>query len=54
MGVLLMLLPLIVSRLAVILCGIVVLLIGIGMVIDLTMWNKFTGSSGDDSIIDER
>lgn len=54
MGVLLMFLPLIVSRLAVILCGIVVLLIGIGMVIDLVMWNKFTGGSGDDSIIDQR
>ena len=54
MGVLLMFLPLVVSRLAVILCGIVVLLIGIGMVLDLLMWNKFTGSSGDDDIIDER
>ena len=54
MGALLMFLPLIVSRLAVILCGIVVLLIGIGMVLDLLMWNKFTGSSADGDIIDER
>lgn len=53
MGVLLMFLPLIVSRLAVILCGVVVLLIGIGMVIDLLMWDKFTGGSGD-NIVDER
>ena len=54
MGVLLMFLPLIVSRLAVIICGIVVLLIGVGMTLDLLMWNKFTHSSGDDDIIDAR
>lgn len=54
MGVLLMFLPLIVSRLAVILCGIAVLIIGIGMVIDLILWNKCTGGSGDGDIIDAR
>ena len=54
MGVLLMFLPLILSRLAVIICGVVVLLIGIGMVIDLVMWNRSSGSSPDDNIIDAR
>lgn len=51
MGVLLMFLPLVVSRLAVILCGVVVLLIGVGMILDLLMWNRFTGGN-DDNIID--
>ena len=54
MGVLLMFLPLILSRLAVIICGVVVLLIGIGMVIDLVMWNRSSGSSPDDNIVDAR
>lgn len=54
MGVFLILIPLALSRLAVIICGIVVLLIGIGMIIDLLVWNKFTGDPGDDDIIDAR
>lgn len=54
MGVLLMFLPLVVSRLAVILCGVVVLLIGLGMVIDVWMANRFHGSSADDPIVDAR
>lgn len=51
MGVLLMFLPLIVSRLAVILCGVVVLLIGIGMVIDQLSEPR---RSHPDDIIDAR
>ena len=51
MGVLLMFLPLIVSRLAVILCGVVVLVIGIGMVIDQLIENR---RSHPDDIIDAR
>lgn len=54
MGVFLILIPLALSRLAVIICGIVVLLIGVGMIIDLLVWNKFTGDPGDDDIIDAR
>ena len=54
MGVLLIFLPLIVSRLAVVICGILVLLIGIGMIIDLLMWNRTNRPSGDDPIIDAR
>ena len=38
-GVILIVMPLAVSRLAVVICGIVVLLIGIGMVIDLLTGN---------------
>ena len=56
MGVLLMFLPLIVSRLAVVICGVVVLLIGIGMVVDLLTGNRNSGSGGPDvpDIIDAR
>ena len=54
MGVFLILIPLALSRLAVIICGIVVLLIGVGMIIDLLVWNKFTCDPGDDDIIDAR
>ena len=51
MGVVLMFLPLLVSRLAVILCGVVVLVIGIGMVIDQLIENR---RSHPDDIIDAR
>ena len=54
MGVLLMSLPLIVSRLAVIICGVVVLLIGIGMVLDLLTGSRGGGTGSRDDIIDAR
>lgn len=50
MGVLLMVLPLFFSRLVVVLCGIVVLIIGIGMILDLLALNRHNG--GSDHIID--
>ncbi|MGM9604903.1 MAG: DUF308 domain-containing protein [Faecousia sp.] len=54
MGVLLMVLPLTISRLAVILCGVVVLLIGIGMVADLLTGSRSGGAGSPDDIIDAR
>lgn len=53
-GVFLILVPLAVSRLAVMICGIVVLLIGAGMVIDLLLGNRGGHDSGDPDIIDAR
>lgn len=53
MGVLLLVLPLTFSRLAVVICGIVVLLIGGGMVLDLLFGSR-GGDSGSPDIIDER
>ena len=50
MGVLLMLLPLTLSRLVVVICGIVVLLIGIGMVVDLLTGNRNDGPDIPDII----
>ena len=50
MGVLLMLLPLTLSRLVVVICGIVVLLIGIGMVVDLLTGSRSGGSDTPDII----
>ena len=52
-GAVLLLMPLAVSRLVVVLCGIVVLLIGIGNVLDLAKGRTHPTGSGDD-IIDAR
>lgn len=53
-GVFLILIPLALSRLAVVVCGIVVLLIGVGMVIDLLLGDRDGHDSGDPDIIDAR
>lgn len=52
-GVILLLMPLAVSRLVVVVCGIVVLVIGIGMVLDLIHGGPLTPPN-DDDIIDAR
>lgn len=52
-GAVLLLMPLAVSRLVVIVCGIVVCAIGIGMVLDLVHGGPLTPPNGDD-IIDAR
>ena len=54
MGAFLIALPLVISRLAVIVCGAVVLLIGIGMVVDLLTGSRGGGTGGPDDIIDAR
>lgn len=51
-GAVLLVIPLAISRLAVIICGVVVLLIGIGMVIDLLTGNQGGSDSGGPDIID--
>lgn len=51
-GVFLMVMPLAISRLVVILCGVVVLLIGIGMVADLLTGSRGGGAGSPDDIID--
>lgn len=51
-GAFLILVPLALSRLAVVICGILVLLIGVGMVMDLLLGNRGSQDSGGPDIID--
>lgn len=50
MGVILLMMPVAISRLVVIVCGIVVLLVGIGMGVDVYRWGNGSGHSGGDII----
>ena len=52
MGSFLIVMPLAISRLAVVICGIVVLLIGIGMVVDLLLGTRGGDNSDGPDIID--
>lgn len=51
-GSFLLVMPLAVSRLAAVICGVVVLLIGLGMVLDLLAGNRGSRNSGGPDIID--
>lgn len=53
-GAFLILMPLALSRLAVVICGILVLLIGVGMVLDLLLGDRGGHDAGDPDIIDAR
>lgn len=53
-GIAVMLMPLIIPRIAVVACGVVMLIVGIDMVLDLLRSSGNSGNSGDPDIIDAR